>query len=303
MRTLGMAVMVIGALLSEACAPGIKVTRLQPARHNLGATRKVAVLEVDGNPMAVTQLTTELQRAIVNAKYYTLINAMNRGLSISVTGAGTRVDIGGVRQQVDADVYLVARVTRWDLVETEKQEERTEQGKKRTVTMVRPEASVRVSFQVVKADGQVVVFQDYDGEANGSAWEAGKRVRYSASEIYEGALRKSVGRFLSDITPAQVVEKIELDDGDPSLKAGIALAEDGNLTGAEASWNEALQANPQNAGAIYNLGVVYETRGEFDRAAAAYQQAYQINPKGIYRDAIENLNRRISDAESLQQRL
>ena len=55
--------------------------------------------------------------------------------------------------------------------------------------------------------------------------------------------------------------------------------------------------------AAQNASVECETRGEFDRAAASYQKAYQLNPKGIYRDAIENLNRRIADAESLQQRL
>jgi tetratricopeptide (TPR) repeat protein len=298
--------LVVAVLLlagTEACAPGIRVTRLQPSRYNLGTTRRVAVLEVNGNPNATPLVISQLQKQILDRRFYSLINAVNRGLSITVTAAGTRIDVGGIRQQVDADVYVNAMITRYDYSEVEKQEEKTEKGRKYYVTKYQPEARVRVNFQVVKSDGQVIVLRDYDGDDTGTSYEAGRRPSRSATDLLESAARESVGRFLDDITPHQVVEKIELDESDDTLKPGIKMAEAGDLAGAERSWNDVLARSPNNAGAIYNVGVLLETRGEFDQAAGNYTRAFQLNPKGLYHDSLEDLNRRLADAQALQQQI
>lgn len=302
-RQLPALALMIAATTLAACAPGINVTRLKPSRYNLGTTRRMAVLEVNGAPSATPLVITDLQRQIVDRHFYTLINAVNRGLSITVTAAGARIDVGSVRQQVDADVYLNANILRYDYQEVEKQEEKRENGRTYKVMKYQPQANVRINFQVVKSDGQVVVFRDYNGDESGSSFERGQRPSRSSNDLLDGAVREAVGSFLDDVTPRQVVEKIELDDAEETLKPGVKLAENGDLAGAERSWNEALATNPNSSGAIYDIGVLLETRGDFDQAAASYRRAFEISPKSLYRDAIEDLNRRLREAAALQQQI
>lgn len=290
-------------MLGAACAPGIQVTRLRPARYNLGAARKMAVLRVDGAPDASALVLASLQRAIVNRNYYTLINAVSRNITIVVPGVGARVDVGGVADRVDADAYVLASVLRCEVEETEREESRTENGRKFTYLSVTPEGKARISFQVVRRDGQVIVMDDYSGRSSAPSFDATKRRAYSRGDLLENAVRSAVDSFMWDVTPRQVVEKIELDESLDALKPGVKAASEGDLRGAESSWNAVLSGDPNNAGAIYNLGVLQETRGDFDAASASYRRASQLSPKPLYRAALENLERRLREAQSLQQPL
>lgn len=294
----------VGALAALcACAPGIRVQRLKPSRYNLGSTQKVAVLEVQGPPIAVSQVTSSLQKEIVNGNYYQLINAANRGYTIVVASAGGRVDVSNVSQQVPADVYVVAQVTRYEVFEEASTEKRTENGRTHEVVKVTPKGYAEVNFQVVKSDGRVLVMREYGGDYFGSSFVRGTGRPYNPNDLLQRAVREAVEEFVSDVTPRQVVEKIELDDDDEALKPGIRAAEAGDLAGAERAWTEVIRREPNNSGAIFNLGVLLETRGEFDAAADAYRKALNISHKSLYSEALEDLNERLRDAESLQRQI
>lgn len=294
---LGKAVLLLAGLCLVGCAPGIHIRRVVPAAYNLGATRKVAMLEVQGEPRAAMELAHELQRQITRRGHFAFYNAIERGLRISVTGAGARVEIGGIRQEVEADVYLSALVLASQAREVE---EKQGAGEAATVKL-RPEATVKVNFQVVKADGRVLVFQDYESTKQGEARKADQPPGESAL-LRQQALSEVVGNFLRDITPRMVTEKIELDDAQP-LKPGIQRAEQGDLAGAEQAWKSVLEKDPGHPGAIFNLGVLLEVNGEFEKAAEHYQRASSLSPKPLYRQALENLQRRMADLQALQRRL
>ena len=55
------------------------------------------------------------------------------------------------------------------------------------------------------------------------------------------------------------------------LAKGIAMAEKGDLKGAEVILREALRLNPNPARAYYELGRIYEKRGDFIQAIAEYK--------------------------------
>lgn len=283
-----------------ACAPGIKVARMKPARFNLGATKTVAVLQVNGDANAASQVMVELQRSILDDRYYQLINAVNRGIILQVGGVNARVDVGQAVSQVNADVYLVASVLQQEVVEERRTTEKSERDRTYEVTTIHPTGYAKLNMQVVAADGRVLVFRDYAAEHAGSSYEANKGRRYNRASLIEAAMRKAVRHFVSDITPTRVIEKIVLDDSEPAVKPGVKYAEGGNLNAAWASWQAVLDANPRSAAAVYNQGVLLETRGDFDEAAAAYRKAIAISPKSLYRDALRDLQRRLSEARSLQ---
>lgn len=284
----------------SACAPGINVARLSPSRYNLGATKTVAVLQVDGDPRAASQVMVELQRNVVEGGYYQLINAIHQGVTIHVSAGNRQVDVRPVASQVQADVYVIARLLRHDMVVQERKGTRTEDGRSVEVVKLHPKGYARANFQVVKADGRVVVFRDYEGDYYGTSYERGTHPPQSPHELVERALQDMVQDFLSDITPRRVVEKIELDDDEAALEQGVKLAQDGNLAAAERAWQSVLERNPRSAGAIYNLGVLLETNGDFDGAEASYQQAIELSPKPLYREALYDLRRRLQEAASLQ---
>ena len=282
-------------MTQAACAPAMQVTRLAPAYYNLGNTKRVAVLEVNGEGGAVAQVIAALQQRILDDGYYSLIVATNRGAAFTVSTPGGLIEIGQVRRLVDADVYVNANVTRYDYLESESDEKRGE----KEVHRYQPESYVRINFQVVKNDGRVLVFRDYDGHVSGSKYDEGQKPSGNRSNLLEGAVRGAVSSFTGDITPRRITERIVFDDGDESLKPGIKMAENGDLGGAERAFSTLLSTNPNNAGAIYNMGVLLETRGEFEQAAQAYSQAIHLLGKALYKEALENMNRRIAEAQSL----
>jgi len=59
---------------------------------------------------------------------------------------------------------------------------------------------------------------------------------------------------------------------------GNAYEAQGRLDEAIASYQRALEINPNLAVALYNLGIVYEAQGRLDEVIARYQRALEINP-------------------------
>lgn len=70
-------------------------------------------------------------------------------------------------------------------------------------------------------------------------------------------------------------------------KRGLEQYQEGQLAGAESSYQQALAINPDNAKAHYNLGVLYEDLQEYDKAETQYQFAV----KGQFVKAQNNLAR------------
>lgn len=289
-RTFTLAVL---AVLVAACAPGINIRRQVPARFNLGASRRIAVLRTVGPPPAPDVLVRQLSQAVAAGKHFQLYAAMDRGLSFVIPELGRTVEVGSLRQQIDADVYLIAEVRDF-------REGTVEEGTSDGGVKTRAAGFATVNFQVVKSDGRVLVYQDYTQVAK--APDAKPNQPPPQVDLRERALSAVTSRFLADISPRYVTEKIEL-DGDGDLKPGLEAADRGDLAGAQELWRQVLQANPGHAGAVFNIGVAYEVMGEYEKAAEHYQRAGQLNPKPLYLEAQRALQRRLADWQALQQQI
>lgn len=64
-------------------------------------------------------------------------------------------------------------------------------------------------------------------------------------------------------------------------------AEKGRFDEAVAAWNEALNLNPSDSRARYNLGIALARTGRFNEAIAEYQKALEINP--VFAEVHNNL--------------
>lgn len=52
----------------------------------------------------------------------------------------------------------------------------------------------------------------------------------------------------------------------------------GDLDGAIADYNRAIQLNPQDADTYVNRGIAYEKKGEMKKAAADYGRVLELQP-------------------------
>ena len=72
-----------------------------------------------------------------------------------------------------------------------------------------------------------------------------------------------------------------------AVEAGLAKHVTGDLTGASADYNTALQNDPKNVLALYNLGLIAQTQGDDTGAEARYQEVLKNDPN--YHPALFNL--------------
>ena len=74
-----------------------------------------------------------------------------------------------------------------------------------------------------------------------------------------------------DKTPAEVTQE--------ELTKGLAAHRAGDLEGAQAAYEAALEISPQNPYALFNLGVIAQSRGDAAEAERYYRQAIAANPE------------------------
>src|SRR5512139_4109134 len=59
---------------------------------------------------------------------------------------------------------------------------------------------------------------------------------------------------------------------------GALLHLDGDLDGAQAEYQAALEADPRNATALNNLGFLLAQQGQFEQAISYYRRAIEVDP-------------------------
>lgn len=65
------------------------------------------------------------------------------------------------------------------------------------------------------------------------------------------------------------------------LRAGNLAYLSGRLPEAISEFTAAIEANPDNAAAYYNLAVAYQDTAKYDDAATAYKKAIELNPANV----------------------
>ncbi|MEW6367875.1 MAG: tetratricopeptide repeat protein [Acidobacteriota bacterium] len=297
-------VLPILALILTDCAPGMRISRFRPARYNLGATRKLALLNVRGPAEATGVVAAELAEQIVSKGVFELYSRVPQSVEIVIIpGRDVVQNIERVRDLVPTEAYIAADVARWEYTEREIEEKVKENDQEVKKKFRVPHAGVAVNFQVIEAtSGRLVVLREYTAGQDGQKFEPGKPGPKQA-DLLRSACSDVVGSFLYDITPRWVTEKIVLDEVDPALKDGVELCKRGMLDEAASSFRNVLQTYPGSSGATYNLGVLAEVSGDHALAEEYYRKAIDIDPKPLYQKALQNLQRRVAEEEALKERL
>jgi tetratricopeptide (TPR) repeat protein len=269
------------------CASRVAIPRLKPAPHSLGAAQNLAI-DVIGDVAPPSTLGDAIGR-ILDASEGQMLPA---GTSAGAVRREVGLHLNGRPfSQVDkeaADLVLEIRSTSWLYRLEELHQNVTENGKEVDKSWRAAVAALDIQVQIFKKDGRRVQVLTYRGTVKQPSdlpsrptnppneWEA-----QNAAAVY------AVNALFRDITPIWVEDDVQMDDEGNDVKRGIQLTKDREIQAAIDEFAKVIQQNPSSAAARYNLGVLFETRGDLDRADALFREALNIKSKSLYSEALE----------------
>ena len=102
-------------------------------------------------------------------------------------------------------------------------------------------------------------------------------------QVLAALIDTSVAEFIAKISPHEVVVTEKLQGGKSKIVGtGNKLAAAGDHAEAMECYQAAVEAKPDDHGAVFNIGVMHEAMGNFDQAVDYYTRAFKIKPKERY---------------------
>ncbi len=119
--------------------------------------------------------------------------------------------------------------------------------------------------------------------------------------------KKVAKELVKKISPTKIATMIQFDKGgtmgfggNETMQRGIEFATRGLWEEALELWNEVIKTEPDNAAVHYNIGVAYESFGDFESLCTAkdmYKKALTLEDKDMYMDAVARVNNSIKDRQ------
>lgn len=286
-RLLCLSVLAIGTL--AGCAPTLRVQVLKPGPVNLGAAKKLSVVQTEGRRSAREFVINEIQNQGRSAGYFVVADRTEEGITVKIAGRSVEVSGGKGNPQAPDEVGLRVDVIDWN-ANKETEEVRNSKG---YVTGVRTYYKGKVVLGVTAFNSQgraVLAEKEYVGTTQGD----------SEDSTIGSAATAAVWQLLSDITPQYVSMDIRLDDDDPAQKPIIEMARSGNLAKALEEERAAVAKNPNSGPANYNLAVLLDAQALYQEALDAYTRAINLGTKPYYVSMKSECAARLAAAEALQ---
>jgi hypothetical protein len=293
-RSLRHVVMALAATLAVGCAPTLKVNVLQPARVNLGAAKRLTIVQTEGRRGARDFLLDELTRQARAGGYFQVTDRSDEGIVVKVAGRAVQiVNAGNGPAQTADEVGVRLDVNDWDAEKktetyTEKDSKGVEHERERKFYEAKTVASVTAFTSAGKA---LLAEQEYETVGRGQ----------DKDEAIGNAGRELIARVLGDITPTYVTKAIRMDDDDKAQKPIIEVAREGNVPRAITEMESYVQGNPQNSAALYNLAVLLDASGKYPEALDLYTKAISLSAKDYYVDMKAECAKRLANQQALAQ--
>jgi tetratricopeptide (TPR) repeat protein len=301
---------VVFASVLAGCGESAKPITIRydrPARYAIPeGVNKIAVAEFSSSgsrdqhwgEAASDRLTSDLQALSQEEKYkrYELVDRKNlkkimdeQDLQIaSITDAAQAAKVGQVAK-VDAMIYGNATVITRDERGSKQVIDPLNRSTK-TVDYTKRFVQVTVNFtmdnvRTSKMLATAAVKREWDSEKDGKkggmaavtgALGVGDSQPDAAAQVIGRLVDECCHEFVGMICPHPEVVTERLESG-KSKKAsrGNTLAEEGDYKGALDFYLEAIQENPDDAGAMFNAGLMYEATGNLEKAGEFYNRAWR----------------------------
>jgi hypothetical protein len=284
-----MCLSVLAVALLAGCAPTLRVQVLKPGPVNLGAAKKLSVVQTEGRRSAREYVINEVQKQGRSAGYFVVADRTEEGIAVKIAGRSVEVSGGKGNPQAPDEVGLRIDVLDWS---SQKDSEEIKNSKG-YVTGVKTFYRGKVVLGVTAFNSQgraVLAEKEYVGNTNGDSEDVAINASATAA----------VWQLLSDITPQYVSMDIRLDDDDPAQKPIIEMAKGGNLAKALEEERAAVAKSPNSGPANYNLAVLLDAQAQYQEALDAYTKAINLGTKPYYVSMKSECAARLAAAEALQ---
>ncbi len=324
MRRLACTLLVVStAFLTGGCGEGpeIEIRYTRPPRYVIPKSiKRIAVAEFGGKTrkdqqwgiIASDRLASTLHEYNRKFQRYQLVDRQRlkaildeRDLQMAITESSQAVQAGKIAG-VEAMIYGNVKVSSEDQNVRKTVFDPLRQRPK-TVYQKRRYCHVEVNFTMDaiatgKTLASVSTSREYDSQeddnAIASAMGFGGGEVPPTDQVISHLIDKSVEEFVSKISPHEQVVTEKLQKGKAKVvETGNKLAEAGEYEEALECYERAIRANPEDHGAIFNAGLMYESQGELDKAYKYYDRAFSIEPEEKYIYARKRIKDESAQAE------
>lgn len=290
-------VIVAGALLAFAsgCATTLRVKVMEPAQVNLGASKRLSVVQSEGRRSARETVIGALLKQSRADGHFQVTDRTEEGITVKITGR-TATATGGKTPQAPDEYYARIDVLGWEGSKDEIEHKSYDKGREIVTTEKVWKGEVVLGVTLFNAAGKAVVAEkEFKGTSSISADQGDK------DASIEIAGHNAVTNLLAAITPRVVQKDIRLDDDDKSQKAAIEIAKNGNLPRAIEEIRGILAKDPTNTVAMYNLAVLLDATGQYKEAMDYYTKAAASSTKDYYIMTKGECAKRLAAQEALAQ--
>jgi tetratricopeptide (TPR) repeat protein len=245
---------------------------------NLGTEPTLSIIDVSGNRR---NLQDSIVEDLVSAGHSsTLVVEDKRDLGLKVTLNASKPTFSGPEYTLGENEYLLNVLITDVNVDTETKSKETKDSKGKVSTTSYKEWTTEVAFVATIANAETAVLPEKEYTATLVVKET--KDSPSKSELKEQALTQAVAQLMRDITPVNVVDRVELDDEDSAQDAYIDLAVEGRVAEAIEGLSNYLKSNDKKASGHYNLAVMHDSLGQYDQAIKSYDRALELANKELY---------------------
>jgi tetratricopeptide (TPR) repeat protein len=137
------------------------------------------------------------------------------------------------------------------------------------------------------------ITKEFDSEKDGEKSAVGQFLGFSSDspppvdQTVNGMVDLVVQEFCQQISPHRQALSVKLEGGKTkAVEKGNTLAKAKDYPGALEMYEAGLAEKPDDDGAAFNAGVMYEAQGDFANAEKSYQKAFKLGDnKQKYADA------------------
>ncbi|MCY1019705.1 tetratricopeptide repeat protein [Pyxidicoccus sp. MSG2] len=282
------------ASLLIGCSSGLRVNVLEPARVNVGASRKLVVVQTEGQSTVQDVVLQELYRQSRQDGYFSFTDRTHAGGTVKLTGSEVLLQGEKATALESGEVGLRIDVLGWDAdLEKRQLQVKDEKGRmpKKTQKQVFV-AKLILGVTAFNSAGKVLLAEEeYAGEVESERVDV--LLRTVAGQL--------VDRVLRDLTPRQVSHYLRMDDEDAAQKDIVKVAEKGDVGQAITQLTSYVEQHPDNAGGWYNLAVLLDASGEYEKALEHYSRAISLTSKDFYVKMQEACSSRLASRQALRE--
>jgi tetratricopeptide (TPR) repeat protein len=294
-------IVIIFSLFLVSCAKKAIVPITRPAEINLVGIKRIAMGDITGNAgTALSDILT--QKLFESGRYEVLdrqnINALMREHNLNLSGAvdeATAVKIGGLL----GTSAMIFGSSNGQYSQKTEIGQRYSCGSKREPSVCQEYKKIgqgRISTTLKVVDlktGKIVAIKNFSEQGSDSASENNEWPPDLDQDVIMGKiLNTTAAQFMKMIAPYTDFVSVEFDDDSkmPEVNAGIESAQKGLWDSASIQFKNAVDRNPSDAAAWYNLGLAYMYTYRFDDAIQAFNRSNSIKPSSKCSQEIANCN-------------